>query len=65
MTEALQRWGGGALGHLLLALLITGPAALRPTTTLLGSPNVDVWNHAWGPWYFLASARAGSASRTR
>lgn len=60
MTEALQRWGGGALGHLLLALLITGPAALRPTTTLLGSPNVDVWNHAWGPWYFLASARAGA-----
>lgn len=58
LIAALRAWGG--LGHLLLALLITGPAALRPTTTLLGSPDVDVWNHAWGPWYFLASAQAGS-----
>ena len=59
MIDTLRARGGGLVGHLLLALLITGPAALRPTTTLLGSPNVDVWNHAWGPWYFLASARAG------
>lgn len=50
----------GALGgHVAIATLATWPMVLNPATRLLGHPAVDVWNHAWGAWWFLASFRAG------
>lgn len=43
--RALALAAGGAL---LLALGLTWPVALHPTTRLVGHPGNDVWNHAWG-----------------
>lgn len=57
------RWRGAglwaALGHLALALVVTAPAALTVASRLVGDPRVDVWNHAWGAWWFLRSAQHG------
>ena len=44
---------------MLLALVATFPAALTPLTRLVGSPKVDVWNHAWGAWWFWSSLSSG------
>ncbi len=44
-----------ALIHLLLAVAATWPTALHPLTRLAGHPDADVWNHAWGPWWFWQS----------
>lgn len=38
------------LGALLLAVLLTWPLALHPTTTLVGSPFGEVDNHFWMYW---------------
>jgi hypothetical protein len=38
--------------HLLLALAATWPTVLTPLTRMIGHPDADVWNHAWGPWWF-------------
>ena len=46
-------------GHLLLALVATAPLALSLPSRLLGHPGVDVWNHAWGPWWFWHSLSNG------
>ena len=48
-----------ALGHIGLAVLVTAPIVLRPFSHLVGSPNVDVWNHAWGPWWWFAHISQG------
>ena len=48
----------GAL-HLLLAGVVTAPLLAWPLGRLAGSPNVDVWNHAWGPWWWLFSLQQG------
>ena len=42
---------------ILVALVITLPGSLHLSGSLLGSPEVDVWNHAWGFWY-IADALA-------
>ena len=39
------------------AAVITGPALL--SGDLLGHPDVDVWNHAWGFWWFWDTLAAG------
>ncbi len=39
------------------AAVITGPALL--SGDLLGHPDVDVWNHAWGFWWFWDTLSAG------
>jgi hypothetical protein len=36
---------------LALAALVLWPMPLTPTTVLVGHPDVDVWNHAWGYWF--------------
>lgn len=41
--------------HLGLALLVTAPGALTAGSRMVGDPRVDVWNHAWGPWWFWDS----------
>lgn len=40
------------LFDLLCALLICFPILLQPTNKLLGSEQVDVWNHSWGAWWW-------------
>ncbi len=46
-------------GHLGIALLASMPMALSPATRLVGHPDVDVWNHAWGPWWFWTRLSQG------
>ncbi len=46
-------------GHLLVALVATMPLVLSLPTRLVGHPDVDVWNHAWGPWWFWDSLSSG------
>ncbi len=49
-----------ALLHLLLALVASWPLARDPRGVLLGSPDLDVWNHAWGPWWWWSSLSGGA-----
>ena len=53
------RWAAAA-GHLGLALLATLPLVLSPLDRLIGHPEGDVWNHAWGPWWFWSSLSQGA-----
>ena len=41
-------------GYLLLAVLVT-----LPSRGLLGNPDIDVWNHVWGYWWFAHALSAG------
>ncbi len=49
-----------ALAHLAIAALATWPLVLAPTQRLIGHPDVDSWNHAWGAWWFWESLRDGT-----
>ncbi len=49
----------GWAGHLLVALVVTLPPIGRPST-LIGNGNVDVWNHAWGPWWWWTALSSGT-----
>ncbi|GDX82258.1 hypothetical protein LBMAG42_40690 [Deltaproteobacteria bacterium] len=42
---------GLALQSLLLAVLVTWPALLHPTTEILGSPKGDAVKHVWNLWW--------------
>ncbi len=46
--------------HLLLAFAALWPAWTATTTRMVGHPDGDVWNHAWGPWWFWESLTAGA-----
>lgn len=46
-----------AAAYLGLALVVVAPALLRGR--LLGDPDVDVWNHAWGYWWFFDTLSRG------
>lgn len=41
--------------HAALALLALWPMLLAPLTRMVGHTDGDVWNHAWGPWWFWES----------
>lgn len=47
-------------GHLAIALLATFPVVLSPFSRLVGTDSGDVWNHAWGPWWFWTSLTQGA-----
>ncbi len=51
--------GLAALGHVALALLVTAPMVLTLDVRLIGHPDVDVWNHAWGLWWFWSCLKDG------
>ncbi|MCK6503214.1 hypothetical protein L6R53_07435 [Myxococcota bacterium] len=59
LRAAVSAGARALAGHLGLALLASMPMALSPATRLLGHPEVDVWNHAWGPWWFWTSLSQG------
>lgn len=44
-----------ALIHLLLALLVLSPMWLSPISRPIGHESGDLWNHAWGAWWFADS----------
>lgn len=46
--------------HLALAVLVTWPLAADPRGALLGDPDADVWNHAWGPWWWWRCLSEGA-----
>ena len=46
-------------GHLLLGLVVTWPMVLHPGD-LVGNGDVDVWNHAWGPWWWATELSQGN-----
>ncbi len=48
-----------AASHVGLALLVSFPMLRQPFHRLVGSPDVDVWNHAWGPWWWWDSLSQG------
>lgn len=48
------------LVHLLIAAVVCAPMVFRPFGALIGSPNVDVWNHAWGAWWWWDALSSGS-----
>ena len=33
---------------------------LHPFSRMVGHPDGDVWNHAWGPWWFWESLSGGN-----
>ena len=47
-----RRTIGVVVGCALLAILATFPVVLDPLGRLLGHPDVDATNHAWGPWWW-------------
>ncbi len=49
-----------AMGHLGVGCLATWPMVEAPASRLIGHPFVDVWNHAWGAWWFWDSLSQGA-----
>lgn len=45
--------------HLLLALFVTWPMVLSPRSRLVDHGDIDVWNHAWGAWWYFTSISHG------
>lgn len=52
---SIRSWLPPLALHLLIALVATFPMALDPFERLVGHEDVDVWNHAWGPWWYWES----------
>ncbi len=55
------------LGSWLLSVLLTWPAALDLSGGMIGHPGNDIWNHAWGFWWFsdTVANQGGLPSHTR
>ncbi len=51
----MREWTAPILAYLLLALVIT-----LPFRGIVGSPDIDVWNHVWGYWWFAQALATGS-----
>ena len=59
MSPALRRVLS-ALAHLLFAAVVTFPMLGTVGTRVVGSGDVDVWNHAWGPWWWWDALSRGT-----
>ena len=57
-SAVMHRFKDVAL-HLLLTAVVTLSMLGSPLRRLIGSPDVDVWNHAWGPWWWADSVASG------
>ena len=44
---------------LAVAAVVTFPVIFHLSTQLIGDPQIDVWNHAWGYWFVPASLLDG------
>ena len=45
------KWSLRALFWVMVAMVVTWPTSLSPSQSLIGHPDVDIWNHAWGYWF--------------
>jgi len=45
--------------HAVVGAVATWPVALTPLTRLAGHTDGDVWNHAWGAWWFWTRLSSG------
>ncbi len=48
-----------AISSVVLAVVVTWPLVLSPTTLLVGHPGNDNWNHAWGYWWVASELSQG------
>lgn len=48
------------LAHIGLALVVCWTILFRPGSHLLGHGDVDIWNHAWGAWWWWENFSHGS-----
>jgi len=48
-----------------LALFVLFPVVLDPAGLLVGDPEIDVWNHAWGYFYVAEQLSEGSLLQTQ
>lgn len=46
--------------HAAFALAALWPMLLEPLTRMVGHTDGDVWNHAWGPWWFWESVTSAT-----
>jgi len=46
-----RRWTLRLLFWILVSMVVTWPASTSMGSLLIGHPDVDVWNHAWGYWF--------------
>ncbi|MSQ03131.1 MAG: hypothetical protein EXR71_14790 [Myxococcales bacterium] len=53
MRRAASEW----LGWFVFAAMLTAPAWFRGD--LLGHPDIDVWNHVWGLWWWADTLASG------
>ena len=47
------------LGHVVLAMVVCWTILPRMGSHLLGHGDVDIWNHAWGAWWWWESLSGG------
>ena len=54
-----MRWGKRLSVWLLISIGLLLPTSVHLTNSLVGSPDIDVWNHAWGYWFVYQSLLQG------
>jgi hypothetical protein len=55
-----MQWGKRLIFWLVCAALLLLPTSISLNTLLIGSSEIDVWNHAWGYWFVHQSILEGS-----
>ena len=50
-----MNWRARLLLWIAIAFLLLLPSSAFLSTRLLGAPDIDVWNHAWGYWFVFES----------
>ena len=55
-----MNWGKRLLCWMAIAFLVLFPSSLSLNSQLIGSPEIDVWNHAWGYWFVYQSLLQGT-----
>ena len=56
----MQHRDSSFLGDMLLGLILIFPIVFSPASQILGSDQVDVWNHVWGSWWWGHSFANGT-----
>ena len=59
MTHRVKSWLVALAIHAGIAIAATWPTVTAPLTRMIGHADGDVWNHAWGPWWFWQSLGTG------
>ena len=54
-----MKWGKRLIAWLICAAILLLPTSISIHNHLIGSPEIDVWNHAWGYWFVYQSLSEG------